>query len=226
MTQLRSRPNRVSVELEELELAKELSREALDLLLRATYYARNSARPIWDFAVELHQLMQSGFSWSDLRWLACKGYVKHAIESSRDYGERRTFAQVSTLAFGDRSSFILTETGSRFAEVMISKTPTANGVGPHSGCTPSWDRLKRELSLGVTIIKRYCVPARNQEIILSAFQEEAWPSHIDDPLPPVAGLDIKRRLHSTIQCLNRNQRVRLLHFHGDGYGRGVCWETA
>jgi hypothetical protein len=27
------------------------------------------------------------------------------------------------------------------------------------------------------------VPAGNQELMLSAFQEEGWPEHIHDPLP-------------------------------------------
>ena len=34
------------------------------------------------------------------------------------------------------------------------------------------------------IVKRYRVPAPNQELILAAFEEEGWPQLIDDPLPP------------------------------------------
>jgi hypothetical protein len=92
------------------------------------------------------------------------------------------------------------------------------------GRIPIWDRGRRELRIGRILIKRFCVPAENQEIVLSAFQEEAWPAHIDDPLPPAKEIDPKRRLHATIQRLNCNQKARLLHFHGDGYGRGICWE--
>ena len=33
------------------------------------------------------------------------------------------------------------------------------------------------------------MPALNQEIILAAFQEDGWPAHIDDQLPPAAGVD-------------------------------------
>ncbi len=59
--------------------------------------------------------------------------------------------------------------------------------------------------------------------MLSAFEEEGWPPTIDDPLPPVAGMDAKRRLHDTINRLNRNQKHRLIRFGGNGRGRAVCW---
>ena len=61
-------------------------------------------------------------------------------------------------------------------------------------------------------------------LVLSVFEEEGWPRHIDDPLPHVENLEPKRRLHDTIQCLNRKHRVSLLRFLGDGTGLGVCWE--
>jgi hypothetical protein len=99
-------------------------------------------------------------------------------------------------------------------ETLLAATATA----------PCWDQQLRELRLDQILIKRFCVPAENQELILASFQEEAWPTRIDDPLPPVPQIDAKRRLHSAIQCLNRNQRAQLVHFHGDGNGRGVRWE--
>ena len=49
---------------------------------------------------------------------------------------------------------------------------------------------------------------------------------IDDPLPLKAAIDPKRRLHDTINSLNRNQRGRRLRFLGDGSGQAVCWEPA
>lgn len=78
--------------------------------------------------------------------------------------------------------------------------------------------------MGGVVVKQFKVPAPNQELILAAFQEEGWPVHIDDPLPPRAEQDTKRRLHETITSLNRHQRVRLVRFMGDGTGQGVRWE--
>ena len=63
----------------------------------------------------------------------------------------------------------------------------------------------RELRYAGQVIKRYCVPAPNQELILTAFQEEGWPYCFDDPLPPVDDIDPKHRLQVTIKALNRSQ---------------------
>lgn len=74
-------------------------------------------------------------------------------------------------------------------------------------------------------MKRYRVPARNQELILAAFQEEGWPEFIDDPLSPEPEQDPKRRLQVTIKSLNRNQLAALLRFHGNGNGLQISWEA-
>ena len=88
---------------------------------------------------------------------------------------------------------------------------------------PSWDRDRPELRWGNTVVKRFKVPAPNQELILAAFQEDGWPVRIDDPLPPHPELDPKRRLHDTINSLNRSQKLPLIRFLGDGSGQGVRW---
>ncbi len=67
------------------------------------------------------------------------------------------------------------------------------------------------------------MPAANQEAILAAFQEEGWCPRIDDPLAPKLNQDSKRRLHDTINSLNRNQKHALIRFLGDGKGEGVRW---
>ncbi len=74
-------------------------------------------------------------------------------------------------------------------------------------------------------MKRYRVPARNQALILAAFQEEGWPLYIDDPLPPAGEQDPKHRLQATVKSLNRNQQTPLLRFHGNGNGQQIFWET-
>ena len=74
-------------------------------------------------------------------------------------------------------------------------------------------------------MKRFRVPAANQEIILAAFQEEGWPEFIDDPLVPMPDQEPKRRLQATIKSLNRHQLVPLIRFHGNGNGRQVHWQA-
>jgi hypothetical protein len=89
---------------------------------------------------------------------------------------------------------------------------------------PCWDSMRRELRLCGVVVKRYRVPAHNQELILSAFEEEGWPEHIDDPLPARHDIDPHTRLHDAIHRLNGCQTHRLLRFRGDGSGAGVFWE--
>jgi hypothetical protein len=89
---------------------------------------------------------------------------------------------------------------------------------------PHWDALRRELTVDGQIVKRFRLPAANQEAVLLAFEEEGWPAAILDPLPPRDEQDCKQRLHDTIKALNRSRRARIILFRGDGTGEGVLWE--
>jgi hypothetical protein len=112
---------------------------------------------------------------------------------------------------------------SRHGEVDHAR-PLATQSGDCESNAPVWDKDLMELRAWGRLIKRFKVPAKNQVLILDAFQELSWPSHIDDPLPPQPGRDSKRRLHGAIDRLNRNQINRLVRFRGDGNGRGILWE--
>ena len=89
---------------------------------------------------------------------------------------------------------------------------------------PQWDPQCRVLRVGQRVVKQYRRSSPNQEIVLSAFQEENWPHRIYDPLPPQGEQEPKCRLHDTIKWLNRNHEHCLIRFLGDGTGEGVCWE--
>lgn len=101
---------------------------------------------------------------------------------------------------------------------------TGKPAAPASQVVPAWNAERRELRVSETLVKRFKWPAANQELVLTAFEEEGWPSRIDDPLPVEPEQDPKRRLHDTIKCLNRKQERPLLHFRGDGTGEGIVWE--
>ena len=88
---------------------------------------------------------------------------------------------------------------------------------------PRWDPNRRELWLDGLLVKRFRQPSPNQEKILSVFQEEGWPSSIDDPLPQDFGQNPKRRLNQTISNLNRCHQTSLIRFEGDGTGESVMW---
>ncbi len=215
----------------------------LALLLQSHDYAKELRCDGWDFAVELTCLREAGLNNSDLRWLLAKGFVVQSLEViPPPDGQRRSCIPVQTLVLEPRSCFLLTAEGALFAlglqagcdrmtcpphlavnghpPVVASAAPGGNG-----GSVPAWDGDRRVLLFRGHVVKHFKVPAANQETILAVFQEQDWSARIDDPLPSHELIEPKRRLHDTINSLNRNQRVPLLRFLGDGNGQGVCWQA-
>lgn len=199
-------------------------------LLEADTCARDAQAAPWDFAIEINDLMALGLTKSHLRWLIRKGCVRHAREVTQPSDLVREFQPIQNLAFTKDTCFILADAGrllartanSRSAALRLFNDGDAAAASPVS--VPHWDHDRRALCVGKQIVKRYRVPSPNQEAVLEAFEEERWPHHIDDPLPPHAEQDSKSRLNNTIKCLNRHQEPHIICFSGDGMGEGVCWE--
>lgn len=105
--------------------------------------------------------------------------------------------------------------------LILPYSPPFMADGPAE--LPIWDAVRRELRLGSVVVKRFRQPAKNQEMILAAFQEEGWPPHIDDPLPGGDNVVAQDRLHDAIKKLN-HQKLHLIRFLSDGFGQGVLWE--
>jgi hypothetical protein len=204
----------------------------LTLLLAALEAAKELHRDVWDFAVEIDNLRSAGLTSNNLRWLLCKGYADHAIETTRPKATRRTFQAAGNLMLCERSCFVLTPAGVALMSgegIAWRKRGTAHEAPsepPAPAKVPRWDAECRELRWGAMLVKRFRVPALNQELILAAFEEEGWPPHLDDPLPQEANTDPKQRLQDTIKRLNRHQVNRLIHFRGDGSGTGILWELS
>jgi len=200
----------------------------IELLLKAWTYARNVRRVDADFAVEITRLLDAGVTECDLRWLVCKKFVLHLHDITLPTEAGRVTRHVDSLKFIEASCFVLTDIGSEFAESIVrSSGPTSvvtdRSTPSQEAITPSWDADARELRINSSIVKKFRVPAPNQERILAVFEEEDWPPHIYDPLPPAPEIDAKQRLHTAIRSLNRNQKENRLKFSGDGCGQGVCW---
>jgi hypothetical protein len=192
----------------------------LGLLLDAYHYALDAGVQPEEFAVELPLLREFGMAAIDLRWLVRKGYVSHLTEVWPPIPAGRRFHPGAAAAFDDRSCFVLTPGGVAFTGGF-----EAPASGPGS-LVPVWDSSRRELRWAAVVIKRFRVPAPNQELILASFEEEGWPAHIHDPLPHAAGVEPKRRLHDTIVALNRHQSGPAIRFFGDGTGAGLLWRPA
>lgn len=233
--------------LRELEraVAEAGSDTALMLLWKAYRYAQDANRDVWDFALELDTLLQAGVTHTDLRWLVAKGFVKHACELAIEATGQRAFGPDGGLHFAAETCLVLTPAGAQHVrgvlEGILVSSPVllsvaAEGIDeqgaavePSAGESavtrpPCWNAGRRELVWGDRLVKRYRVPAPNQERILCAFEEEGWPERIDDPLPVRRNIDPRTRLHDAINRLNRHQHQPLLSFRGDGTGMGVFWE--
>jgi hypothetical protein len=215
----------------------------LQLLFDACENARALSLDRWEFSVELSELQGLGLTINDCRWLVAQGWVKHARETTAPESVKRTFSPCPNLKFTPETCFVLTESGYSVArgasahaadisrpvipaEALDSARSAALGTvnGAVHALVPKWDRDRQELRVGRQIVKQFKVPAANQETILAAFEEEQWPPRIDDPLTLKANLDPKRRLHDTINSLNRNQKRSMIRFFGDGSGQGIRWE--
>lgn len=209
--------------------------QGVALLLQAHEYAQEVQRDRWEFAVELSCLAQAGVTLSAVRWLVHKGYLEHAVEQTQPGASERTFRPINNLTLPPGCCFVLTESGLHLAR-KVAADGQAAVVSPSQRMSdpslpvaqaalskPQWRIDMRELWCGPVLVKEFRRPAPHQELVLAAFEEEGWPSQIDDPLPGAMDVDPKRRLHDTIIRLNRHQRNRLLVFRGDGSGKAIRW---
>jgi len=209
----------------------------LSACFEAFTYAEDLGCDSWDFAVECATLRKLGLSRSDLRWLVGKGLLSCAIENTLPGDSLRTFERSLRPLFDKKSCFALTSQGVEFSRRLygggcgrnqshsVVDLPLSRSM-PHDATLqmPQWDRDRQLLRIGPVVVKQFKVPATNQETVLAAFEEEAWPPRIDDPLPPHRQQSPKRRLQETIKSLNRNHKQLLIRFVGDGRGTGVRWE--
>jgi hypothetical protein len=226
-------------------------RAGLALLWRAYICTQVTGANTWDFAMRTGRLYEAGMTSTNLRWLIAKGFAQHQQETSGYDEGRRSLRGSNGYFFDEDTCLILTATGAALAEhvfrerpqwpqatlsalaavaeetsiLATAQRPTIEARKPSAALLkPCWNASRRELSFEGLIVKRFRVPARNQETILSVFEEEGWAEHIHDPLPVTHDIDAPTRLHDAINRLNRCQINPLLRFHGDGKGTGVFWE--
>jgi hypothetical protein len=192
---------------------------ALPALEEAHADARALRLDAWQLAIPGRELTAAGLTGNDLRWLLAHGLMVHAEETTTPGDPRRVFRAVHSLAVGPTTCFLLTPGGAAFCDALLAAAPPA-------ALFPRWDSGQRTLTWNGVLVKWFRTPASNQELVLQAFEEEGWPTRIDDPLPAVGQVAPQVRLHDTIKRLNRGQVHPLLHFGGDGTGCGVRWEAA
>ncbi|WP_397569649.1 hypothetical protein [Schlesneria sp. T3-172] len=204
-------------------------KNALSLLLQAHETAFRLSLPKWEFALEVHSIKEAGLNNNDLRYLICQGMTEHRVEITRRGARQRSFELPPGMSIDARSCFVLADERVQLVQKMISNGPTVMDAshsspqrGPHAAI-PFWDCHHRELRVGEILAKRFRQPAKNQEAILNAFQEEGWPPRIDNPIAAAVSTDAIERLHDAVKRLN-HQINPVIRFFSDGQGRGVTWK--
>lgn len=198
-------------------------RQLLALLWESYLAAQELGCDACEFALQLTSLRTRGISDSAVRLLFHQEMIDHLCETTRRGQRRRSFRAVPNTAFTATSCFVLTPLGAATAQGWLTPEREA-APGREPGNKPYYDAGQRTLFVGDRVVKRFRVPATNQELILLSLQEEGWPSRLNDPLPPRKDVNPKQRLHDTIKRLNRHQGHARIHFNGDGTGRGVHWQ--
>jgi len=202
-------------------------------MLEAAFYAQDLGQSLWDFAVDVQLLTAAGLTANDLRWLNTKHYVEHKIEVSKPgILQNRRFRPAGAQLLGPRSCIVLTAAGVDFAQQFCIAPPrekrrptfASTASKPRSFRVLRWDLAGRRFFLGSILIKAFRVPASNQQLILTAFEEQGWPDCIDDPLHPKDGLDPKRRVRDAVAGLNRSHKRRMIRFGSNGSGSGIRWD--
>ena len=101
-------------------------RAGLALLWRACTYAQDAGADLWDFALEIDKLYETGLTISELRWMVAKGLVQHGQEMSLYGDPHRSFRPSDGLNFMNTTCCVLTPEGAKFAGEALTESAAAN----------------------------------------------------------------------------------------------------
>lgn len=186
---------------------------ALQRLMQAYADAKDTKKPVWEFAVRLPGLLEAGATETDLRWLVARRYVEQAVEETRGGATERSFRLATALTFGEDTCFVLSEAGGTYVKhhrVLADRV--------------RWDSACRELRVGDKVAKRFLRDAPAQRAVLEAFQAANWQRRVDVRLPANGHRDPTHRLREVVAELNKGLDQSLIRFRMDGLGEGVIYD--
>ena len=163
------------------------------LLQHAYTCAQNAGSDLWDFALEIDTLYETGLTISDLRWLVAKRFADNGQESSVYGDPHRSFRPGAGYFFEPTTCVVLTPGGAAFADHFLktlvassqptlpietaslaggqtvaleNEPPAAHNLNGSTlaACKPRWNSTRRELFLNDMVVKRFRVPAANSAI--------------------------------------------------------------
>ena len=97
-------------------------RAGLALLWQAYTHAHDAGVDVWDFALEIDKLYETGMTISDLRWLVAKRFSQHAQETSVYGNAHRSFHSSDGLNFTPTTRFVLTPDGIKFTAKALKES--------------------------------------------------------------------------------------------------------
>tara|TARA_R110002095_G_scaffold179193_3_gene156569 strand:- start:28519 stop:29256 length:738 start_codon:yes stop_codon:yes gene_type:complete len=208
--------------------------QALTALSQSLQYAHDSGVDVWQFAIEHEVLREMGLTVSDIRWLIHKKFVIHRKEITAPGDPTRSFSRLSVTSITQDAAYVLTESGIKITQRLMneeiappdlsSRELVSRPLPSGNRNCPTWSADHRELWYEERLVKRFRVPAQNQVLVLTVFEEESWPEFIDDPLPSDPKIDPRRRLQATVKSLNRCQAEGRIRFHTCG-GDKIFWSS-
>lgn len=171
-------------------------------------------------------LRDTGLNPRDLEWLLEQGYIEQtrgairsgtpSLRACRRKGAPR--AEEPSFRPTDRTVVLVRN----LVQELGSRLQDREHV-THRPIKPTWNPHHRELWYGTVLVKRFRKAGPNQQRILDAFEEDGWPSRIDNPLCGNSELGARERLRQALGRLNRSLKRPVIHFWSDGTGRGLCW---
>jgi hypothetical protein len=166
-------------------------------------------------------------------WMLYQAHVELYLPCSGRGQAANEYRPSQSVRLTDDVAFFLTEAGEIFAGEFLGHVFDPEDQQPCDvawawiqlgAWMPRYDWDNRVFTWGRQVIKQFRQPAERQEVVLLTAEELGWPLWFDDPLPRVRGRNPKKRLHDTIQDLNRRQQRAIVQFKGDGTGTRVGWE--
>jgi hypothetical protein len=201
-------------------------------LLGARCRALDEGLPPAAAAVPLEAFLCSGLGLEHLLWMLYQKHADHYQAVPDDDGCPR-LQLVQTLLLGPDSALAVTDLGWQFGGDFLGDLCERNARGkPAPTCdavalgrlVPRYERHDRLFCWGGYVLKQFRQPATNQVLVLLTAEELHWPRWFDDPLWRRPATNSKKRLHDTLQDLNRRQQAQLIHFKGDGSGNRIGWD--
>ena len=107
---------------------------ALAALLTSFDYSQDAGSDPWQFALDLPELLSTGATIADLRWLIHRGFAEHARETTIPGDNNRSFRRLAPTSFPPDCCVILSTAGADAIRALLASTssltpPLSKGTG-------------------------------------------------------------------------------------------------